>query len=482
MTRPTRSPAPGDRPADPARRAALRCGLGGAALLAGLPAPLRAVRQAAASVAHLAGSDDRPYLQAALDAARWVRAAAVETPTGLAWPADPLRPAVRPTDLYSGSAGVVLFLLALHEATGERTWLEPALAGADHLVASLPAADAPADRLGEAGLYTGHAGLGVVLAHAARLGGQDRHREGARRAVALLARQARAAGAGVSWNPSTDIISGSSGIGLALLHLHRAAGDGPALDLAVRAGRRLVELAQPVAAGRRRWEMSPGFAREMPNFSHGTAGVAYFLATLHEAAPEPAFREAALDGARYLQSIATATPGDGRLIYHNHPDGRDLYYLGWCHGPVGTARLWQRLARVTGDAEWTTWVRRSAQGLLASGVPEQRTPGFWNNVSQCCGNAGVGDFFLSLHAETRDAAYLAFARRVAADTLRRGSRDAAGLRWVQAEHRVRPELLVAQTGLMQGAAGVGLGLLRLDAAERGRRRLTLVLPDSPFIA
>jgi hypothetical protein len=28
-----------------------------------------------------------------------------------------------------------------------------------------------------------------------------------------------------------------------------------------------------------------------------------------------------------------------------------------------------------------------------------------------------------------------------------------GLRWVQAEHRVRPELLVAQTGYMQGAAG-----------------------------
>ena len=44
-----------------------------------------------------------------------------------------------------------------------------------------------------------------------------------------------------------------------------------------------------------------------------------------------------------------------------------------------------------------------------------------------------------------------------------------GLRWVQAEHRVRPELLVAQTGYMQGAAGIGMWLLRLDAAEHKPR-------------
>ena len=29
--------------------------------------------------------------------------------------------------------------------------------------------------------------------------------------------------------------------------------------------------------------MTPDFPRIMPNFSHGTAGVAFFLATLHDA-------------------------------------------------------------------------------------------------------------------------------------------------------------------------------------------------------
>ena len=88
------------------------------------------------------------------------------------------------------------------------------------------------------------------------------------------------------------------------------------------------------------------------------------------------------------------------------------------------------------------------------------------------------EFLLDLAAAHPDGPYLAFARRVADDLVARGTRDGEGLRWVQAEHRVRPELLAAQTGLMQGAAGIGLALLRLDAFEQGARALVR-LPDEP---
>jgi hypothetical protein len=50
---------------------------------------------------------------------------------------------------------------------------------------------------------------------------------------------------------------------------------------------------------------------------------------------------------------------------------------------------------------------------------------------------------------------------------------------VQAEHRVQPQLLVAQTGYMQGAAGIGMWLLRLDAGERGGTPFVR-FPDSPW--
>ena len=185
-----------------------------------------------------------------------------------------------------------------------------------------------------------------------------------------------------------------------------------------------------------------------------------------------------LAGARYLQAIAK-TEGDICLVQHNQPDGLDLYYLGWCHGPAGTARLFYQLAQVTGDKTWMAWVQKSANALLTSGIPEQRTPGFWNNVSQCCGSAGVAQFMLDLYGVTHEPKYLAFAEKMTGDLLARATRDDKGTRWVQAEHRVRPELLVAQTGYMQGAAGIGAWLLRMDAQQR--KRATFVhFPDSPW--
>jgi uncharacterized protein YyaL (SSP411 family) len=116
---------------------------------------------------------------------------------------------------------------------------------------------------------------------------------------------------------------------------------------------------------------------------------------------------------------------------------------------------------------------------MESGIPERQTPGFWNNAGICCGLAGVGDFFLSLYETTRDKKYLDFCQRITRKLLASASSESGGLKWIQAEHRTRPELLVAQTGLMQGAAGIGLFLLHLDALERGQR-VKIVLPDTPF--
>ena len=116
---------------------------------------------------------------------------------------------------------------------------------------------------------------------------------------------------------------------------------------------------------------------------------------------------------------------------------------------------------------------------MQSGIPEKETPGFWNNVSQCCGSAGVAEFFLSLHRVTGDRTYVDFSKRVTAQLLSKATRDREGMRWIQAEHRVRPELLIAQTGYMQGAAGIGMLLLHLDSFQRAKKA-SINFPDSPF--
>lgn len=418
------------------------------------------------------------WLDASLQAARWLRTTRVGTPQGLLWLNGPERPEgmISTPDLYSGTSGIVLFLLELARATGDKAWREEASAGASYLIATLPERLDPT--LGQTGLYTGAAGIGFTLHRVYKETGDEKYLKAALRCRDLIHAAAQPAGAGVQWGDVTDIIGGAAGTGLYLLHAAREMDNPASRDLAVRAGLRLVELGIPEAGGLK-WRMDPEFKRLMPNFSHGTAGIAYFLATLHRETGRKEFLDAARAGARYLQSVAS-TQGDGCLIFHNEPEGKDLYYLGWCHGPVGTARLWVRLHQIDGKAGWLDWARKGAKSILASGVPEQKTPGFWNNAGQCCGSAGVAGFFLDLAKLTGDDSYRAHARRVAGDLLAHATATpGGGLKWTHAEHRVRPDYTYAQTGYMQGAAGIGMLLLQMDAVEKGRE-WTFRLPDSPF--
>ena len=457
---------PPDHDLDLTRRDLLRAAFGAAAL--GLaPRTLSALEPR--STARAA----RPYRDAAISAARWLHASRIPTAHGITWPVDPRDPATVGLDLYSGAPGVVLFLLELYAATADAAHLDEACAGADHLVAVYPSDE----RIG-AGLYTGLAGLAYTFDCIYRASRRAKYRDAAQDCLRRIRARAVVDGGGVSWGPVNDIVSGTAGTGLFLLSAAaHGLGDRSPLDLAAAAGHRLLSLGEAVDDGVR-WPMAPTVARWMPNFSHGTAGVAYFLAALYALTSERAFLHGAQAGARHLRSIATTADG-GFKVYHHDGDGTELFYLSWCHGPVGTARLFHRLGAITGDAQWSGLVDRCARAITTSGIPEERTPGFWNNVSQCCGNAGVAEFFLDLHRRRPDAVLLEFARRNADDLLVRATTDEHGMRWVQAEHRVRPELLIAQTGFMQGSAGMGTMLLHLDATINGGRR-EIRLPDNPF--
>ena len=414
-------------------------------------------------------TDERPgALDAARGAARWLRSVAVETELGLTWPSHPGVGSGAPTTLYHGSAGGVLFLLELAELDGDDALRDDAYRAADFLARAIDA-----DAIASTGLYTGLTGVGYVLGEAADVSDSALHRSAALEVLERVLGRAHVADAGASWGDVTDVIGGTAGIGLYLLDAARRFDREDAIDMASRAGERLLAIAEETSAGHR-WRMNPTFPRIMPNFSHGTAGVAYFLARLAEETGDARFLDAAIAGAEHLLSIAR----DDGLICHHTPGGEDLYYLGWCHGPVGTARLYAILSTSTDDPRWTRELDRVGEALLSSGFPA-RQPGYWNNVGICCGAAGVAVFALERFASTSDRRYLELAETLADDVVSRATVDGDRWSWPQAEHRVRPEELAAQTGYMQGAAGVGLMLVRLERARRGDfgwRRL----PDSPW--
>ncbi len=212
------------------RRDFVKGGVGAAMAVAGFPA-FRLPR-----LSDLRRSSERPYLEAALQAAKWIELSRATTDHGVTWPADPNDANSLGNTLYTHSPGVVTFLLELFHTTGDAAVLSDAMAGADHL-----ADEVGRDRDSSAGLYTGLAGLAFVMEETYRASGHDQYRRHAVRCLSLIKRNARPAGAGRAWpvgngdgasREVNDIISGTAGTGLGLLYADRMMGDPEAVELA----------------------------------------------------------------------------------------------------------------------------------------------------------------------------------------------------------------------------------------------------------
>jgi len=149
------------------------------------------------------GLTERPYLDAALRAERWLRSTAIDTASGRTWPVtsgEAKRGAPEST-LYSGAPGVVLFYVELHAATGEHRFLDEAVRGALEIASTIPE---PGARVAQAGLYEGLAGHVFVLQTVHRASGRKELLVAAERgARALAASATRSEDGSVSWTAVT---------------------------------------------------------------------------------------------------------------------------------------------------------------------------------------------------------------------------------------------------------------------------------------
>jgi lantibiotic modifying enzyme len=427
-------------------------------------------------------------LQAALEVEAFISSCHVELPDGATWARLPDGSGTGRHTLYHGSAGVVLFYLELHRATGERGHLDVAIRGGDQLIAALDGAEDAS-----IAIYSGLPGYFFVLNELAKASGEARFRDLAASLVRQMAERSQPLGSGIGWIepiPFSDITGitgerelldlsiGAAGAGLGFLYAHRQALDPRALEWARQTADRLIEMSVDGDGGPN-WLMMADmpFPFDAPNFAHGAAGVGYFLADLHRATGEQRYLDVAIAAAGYIEAH-TAESGSGHLVCHTDQNP-GLYYLGVCHGPPGTGRLMFLLHEITGEDRWLEWLTANMRGLLATGAPEQRSDGLWNNYGQCCGDAGIGDYALFLHRATGNPAYLDVARRTAAVVLEASTVDEGKRSWSQAEHRSRPDFVESQTGYMQGAAGIGSFLLHLATVNHDQIA-KIPLPDMPF--
>lgn len=250
-----------------------------------------------------------------------------------------------------------------------------------------------------------------------------------------------------------------------------------AAGLATRAAEILTAEAEPTDHGLN-WLFVPrrfvvGDPAEMPNLSHGLAGIALALTQAGRALDRTDLVDAARRGAEHLVSLADTTD-DGFVVPRSLPPqpGEDVITFGWCHGPAGTARLFSALEQVgvasVAGATPEEWFDRCLRSVRTSGIPERRYPGFWDNDGRCCGTAGVAEEFLAAYERRARLDDLEFALVLTDALVDRALVDGDRAYWRFIEHRNPEPLLPPGVGWMQGTAGIAAHLLHaarvVDAA------------------
>ena len=196
----------------------------------------------------------------------------------------------------------------------------------------------------------------------------------------------------------------------------------------------------------------------MPNFSHGTAGVASALALAGVALDRPELVEAAVHGAEEV--VALGSPDvDGLAVPHviPEPPGYDeddarLGLVPRADGHVGALRRARAAPASTRlpDALRTTGTASACAPCAGPGSRERRHPGFWDNDGRCCGTAGVGDTILDAWQRGGGADDLAFAVRLADAILEHAVVEGDRACWRFVEHRNEDPLLPPGIGWYAG--------------------------------
>jgi hypothetical protein len=262
------------------------------------------------------------------------------------------------TDLIYGTAGTVLALLAVHDATGDDAHLAEARALGDDLVAAA---------------IPGPGGLGCFW-------------------------EVAAATPGGPIQPLLGLMHGAAGIALALAHLGERTGDARHLDTALGAAELLLAAGRPEptstitdeggrAGGEAVGVTWPRFLGDPPvglqAHCHGAGGIGQFFLWLDRIAPDPRYRAVAAAAARAV--------ADTRAL-----DDRS----GICHGLSGTGHLMLDCHQAFGGSRWRDLADECAGHLARFRVADR--PGVYamrgdaSSPDLLVGFAGVGSFLLRL--------------------------------------------------------------------------------------
>ena len=103
----------------------------------------------------------------------------------------------------------------------------------------------------------------------------------------------------------------------------------------------------------------------------------------------------------------------------------------------------------------------------------------WNNVTYCCGAAGLLHYFISLYITEQDAQYLELAKICGEIILGEKEEDEQEVFWPTAFARIDPQTVDVKYSFYDGSTGIATSLLELYLLLTGQYRIHR-LADDPF--
>ena len=221
--------------------------------------------------------------------------------------------------------------------------------------------------------------------------------------------------------------------------------------------------------------MHVDFKHKEPNFEFGTAGAGYLFTKVYEYTKDAKYLDAAKQTVIYLKSIAVKQK-EGYLIPYKLGVYDDLFYLGNCHGPVGTAKLFYELYQMTKDNSYLDEIYQMSDGAKSLGAPFTQSAGFWNTTCICCGPAGYMPMYVGLYRLTNDPIWKKLAHGVGEVLV--GSKIKG--HWEIAFDRTKPTIITSPAGYFTGAAGMVVALLQVYCLEKNENGIAGLI-DDPYL-
>lgn len=368
---------------------------------------------------------------------------------------------IKSETIYSGVSGIVLFFLELFKQTQNKRYMDAAVESLKWVVNSCK--KNPSD---DYAFFTGRMGASYTLLQMHKFTREKNYLENA----IALARPCKDTLEGFS--KVDDLINGTSGTILGLIHLHAATGEKWILESIDCFIRHLVDRSNHGPVGLY-WDRSPQQISGLCGFSHGAAGIGFVF----------------LELGRYFQNKALYFITRQAFLYEsyffnqakkhkNWPDLRkgiysdddyqkhqkaflegnmDFFTRGgdinaWCHGAAGIGLSRLRAFQLLKAPIYKNDVQIAVDKTILTDIESSNPDPLF---ILCHGSGGNAELFICAYQFLRDKKYLSLAEKIAGNTLTYHEKHNHYLPGYRASDAKEDR------SLFMGNAGIGYFLLRL---------------------